>query len=112
MCFKRKTNANTPEESKKILEREFKPSNFEELIDSIQVIKSMGANEMNDKKTALLSMAEWKTPNKKSLDKIKIQCEQDLTSMIGQIDDMSKALKVLLLINTQLEETATQKLSK
>ena len=58
MCFKRKTNANTPEESKKILEREFKPCNFEELIDSIQVIKSMGANEMNDKKTALLSMAE------------------------------------------------------
>ena len=102
-CIRKKANPKTLEESKKIFDAESQITTFQQLIESLE-IKPVGIQELIDKKNALLSVPEWGNPNKNNLAKLKQSSTELMTTMVGQIRDMSRALKTLILINTQLEE--------
>ena len=109
-CTRKKATSVALEESKRNFDAELQISSFQELTESLQV-KPLGIQELIEKKNALIAMPEWNTPNKNNLKKLKTQCDALMRTMMGQVKDMSRGLKALILINTQLEEEASVKTS-
>lgn len=109
-CTRKKANLDVPGDRN--FDAELQISNFQELVESLQV-KPVGVDELVRRKNQLLAMAEWNTPNKSNLTKLKTQCETLMRLMMGQVKDMSRGLKALVLVNTHLvEEVSAQNIKK